>query len=86
MPTTWLCRSGGVRGKATVELFPADEVERLARETGFQRRERKLDPVAFLLTLALETGPKIQKSVADLHRVGSQKSGPGPSPEERATN
>jgi hypothetical protein len=39
--------------QAIVELFPADEVEHLARETGFQRRERKLDPVAFLLTLAL---------------------------------
>ncbi len=39
--------------QAIVELFPADGVERLARETGSQRRERKLDPVAFLLTLAL---------------------------------
>lgn len=55
--------------QAIVELFPADEVERLARETGFQRRERKLDTVAFLLILALETRPKIQKAVADLHQA-----------------
>lgn len=35
------------------DLFPVDEVQRLAKETGFQERERKLDVVAFLLTLAL---------------------------------
>jgi hypothetical protein len=48
-------------------------VKRLARETDFQRRERKLDPVAFLLTLILETGPDIQKAVADLHQAYSDR-------------
>ena len=55
--------------QAIVDLFPADEVQRLAKETGFQQRERKLDVVSFLLTLALETGPEIQKAVADLHQA-----------------
>ena len=39
--------------QASLDLFPADEVRRLAKETGFQERERKLDVVDFLLTLAL---------------------------------
>lgn len=55
--------------QAIVELFLTDHVERLVRETDFQRRERKLDPVALLLTLALAAEPEVQKAVADLHQT-----------------
>lgn len=48
---------------AFVALYPPRVIERIARETGFVRRYRKLDPVAFVHTLVFETGPEIQRTL-----------------------
>ncbi|MGC2034455.1 MAG: IS4 family transposase [Thermoplasmata archaeon] len=52
--------------KAFLALFPPRVVQRIARESGFVRRHRKLDPVAFLYTLAFETGPQLQRTLDGL--------------------
>ncbi len=49
--------------EAFVSLYPPKVIERIARETGFVRRYRKLDPVAFVHTLVFETGPEIQRTL-----------------------
>jgi putative transposase len=47
-------------------LFPPKEIRRLAKESGFIKRHRKLDPVAFLYALAFDTGPKLQRTLDGL--------------------
>jgi putative transposase len=51
---------------AFLTLFPPHVVQRIARESGFVRRHRKLDPVAFLYTLAFETGPQLYRTLEAL--------------------
>jgi hypothetical protein len=55
--------------QALLDLFPEAEVDRLARETGFLQHHRKLDPVAFLYSLALEVGPEIERSLEELRHT-----------------
>jgi hypothetical protein len=50
--------------EAFAALFPARVVQRIARESGFVRRHRSLDPVAFRYPLASETGPPPQRTLA----------------------
>jgi len=52
--------------EAFLLLFPPRVIQRIARESGFIRRHRKLDPVAFLYTLAFETGPQLQRTIEAL--------------------
>ncbi len=59
--------------EAFVALFPPRVVQRIARESGFVRRHRKLDPVAFLYTLAFETGPQLQRTLAALRDVYNKR-------------
>ena len=54
---------------ALTDLFPPDEIRRLAGESGFVERYRKLDPVAFLLTLVLDTGPEIERTLDGLRHA-----------------
>jgi putative transposase len=63
--------------EAFVTLFPPRVVQRIARESGFVRRHRKLDPVAFLYTLAFETGPQLQRTLEAL-RDAYNKQTPDP--------
>jgi IS4 transposase len=51
------------------DLFPPDEVRRMAEESGFVKRYRQLDPVAFLLTLVLDTGPEIERTLRGLQHA-----------------
>ncbi|MGI0130645.1 MAG: IS4 family transposase [Thermoplasmata archaeon] len=59
--------------EAFVTLFPPRVIQRIARESGFVRRHRKLDPVAFLYTLAFETGPQLQRTLAALRDVYNKR-------------
>ena len=52
--------------EAFLTLLPPRVIQRIARETGFVQRHRKLDPVAFRYTLAFETGPQHQRTVEAL--------------------
>ena len=52
--------------EAFLTLLPPRVIQRIARETDFVQRHRKLDPVAFLYTLAFETGPQLQRTVEAL--------------------
>ncbi len=48
--------------------FPPELLRRLADESGFVQRERRIDPVAFFLTLVLDFGIGLQRSLALLKR------------------
>ena len=63
--------------EAFLDLFPPRVVQRIAHESGFVQRHRKLDPVAFLYTLAFETGPQLQRTLEAL-RDAYNKQTPDP--------
>lgn len=56
-----------------LELFPSEVLQRIAEETGFVRRHRKVDPVAFFWTITLEAGVYLQGSLEQLRFVYNQK-------------
>lgn len=56
-------------------LLPGDELQRIARNTGFVQRRRKLDPVAMFWTLALGFGAGTQRSFSSLRRLYGRMSG-----------
>ena len=58
---------------AFVSLFPPRVIQRIAEESGFVRRYRKLDPVAFLYTLAFETGPQLQRTIEALRHAYNRR-------------
>lgn len=51
------------------ELFPNQTLLRLAEQSGFVQRYRKLDPVAFFWAVALEAGVQLQRSLDQLRIV-----------------
>ena len=57
-----------------LELYPSEALIRLAEESGFVRRYRKLDPVAFFWAVVLEAGVYLQRSLDQLRNVYNQKS------------
>ena len=59
--------------EAFLDLLPPREIQRIARETGFVQRHRKLDPVAFLYTLAFESGPQLQRTVEALRDAYNER-------------
>jgi putative transposase len=63
--------------EAFLTLFPPRVIQRIARESGFVRRYRKLDPVAFLYTLAFDTGPQLHHTLEALRDAYNRRT-PGP--------
>lgn len=51
-----------------VRAFPPELLHRFAIESGFLQRQRKIDPVAFFLTLVLDYGVGLQRALALLKR------------------
>ncbi|MGA7923340.1 MAG: IS4 family transposase, partial [Thermoplasmata archaeon] len=52
-----------------LELFPSNVLTRLAKESGFIQRHRKVDPVAFFWAVTLEAGVYLQRSLDQLRHV-----------------
>ena len=59
-------KRGEVEG-ALRELISDSEIKRIAKETGFIERERKIKPVPFFWALVLGFGVDLQRSLAGLH-------------------
>ncbi len=58
---------------ALLELFPSEVLTRLAEESGFIRRYRKVDPVAFFWAVTLEAGVYLQRSLDQLRHVYNER-------------
>jgi putative transposase len=56
-----------------LELFPSKVLQNLAEESGFVKRHRKVDPVAFFWAVTLEAGVYLQRSLEQLRFVYNQK-------------
>ena len=56
-----------------LELYPAEVLTRLAEESGFIRRYRKIDPVAFFWAVTLEAGVYLQRSLDQLRQVYNEQ-------------
>jgi putative transposase len=54
-------------------LYPSEVLTRLAEESGFIRRYRKVDPVAFFWAVTLEAGVYLQRSLDQLRHVYNRK-------------
>jgi hypothetical protein len=52
-----------------LELYPAETLTRLAEHSGFIRRYRKVDPVAFFWAVTLEAGVYLQRSLDQFRHV-----------------
>lgn len=49
-------------------LFPRERVERIARESGFTKRQRKIKPYLFFWSLVLGFGVRLQRTLESLRR------------------
>ena len=49
-------------------LFPEETIKRIARDTGFIKRERVVHPVAFFWAVVLGFGTHLQRTLSDLRR------------------
>jgi IS4 transposase len=56
-----------------LELYPARTLTRLAEQSGFIRRYRKVDPVAFFWAVTLEAGVYLQRSLDQLRHVYNER-------------
>jgi len=56
-----------------LELFPTEVLQRIAKDSGFIQRHRKVDPVAFFWAVTLEAGVYLQRSLEQLRFVYNQK-------------
>jgi putative transposase len=54
-------------------LFSPDWLRQTAKETGFVRRERKIDPALMFWVLALGFGVQLQRTLASLRRLYEEK-------------
>ena len=52
--------------EALTRLLPSETIEQFARETGFVRRERKVNPIAFLWILTLDFGVELHRHLQEL--------------------
>ncbi len=52
--------------EALARLLPSETIDQFARETGFIRRERKVNPIAFLWTLVLDFGVELRRHLEEL--------------------
>ena len=55
------------------ERIPSEVLSPIAAETGFLRRHRKVDPVAFFRAVTLEAGAYLRRFVEQLRFVDTQK-------------
>jgi putative transposase len=55
------------------ELYPPEVLTRLAEESWFIRRYRKIDPVAFFWAVTLEAGVYLQRSLDQLRHVYNER-------------
>ncbi len=56
-----------------LELFPPKVLRRLAQDSGFIQRHRKVDPVAFFWAVTLEAGVYLQRSLEQLRFAYNHK-------------
>jgi len=56
-------------------LFPPGDIERMAHETGFIKRNRVLEPVPFFWAIVLGFGTFLQRTLAGLRRTYREESG-----------
>jgi len=49
-------------------LFPQEEVDRIADETGFTKRHRKVEPYIFFWSIVLGFGVQLQRTLESLRR------------------
>ncbi len=56
-------------------LFPREKVERIARETGFTKRQRKIEPYLFFWSLVLGFGVQLRRTLESLRRGYSDMAG-----------
>jgi len=54
-------------------LFPPDTVERIARETGFTKRIRKIEPYPFFWNLVMGFGVQLQLTLESLMKGASSE-------------
>ena len=54
-------------------LFPPEWLRKTARETGFVKRERKIDPALMFWALVLGFGVQLQRTLASLRRTYEEK-------------
>ena len=54
-------------------LFSPEWLRETAKETGFTKRERKIDPVLMFWTLALGFGVQLQRTLASLRRLYEER-------------
>jgi hypothetical protein len=54
-------------------LFSPEWLRETAKETGFIKRERKIDPVLMFWTLALGFGVQLQRTLASLRRLYEER-------------
>lgn len=60
---------------ALASLLPEDRVRAIARETGFVKRQRDVDPVAFLWVLVLGFGVRMQRTFEGLRKSYAEETG-----------
>lgn len=56
-------------------IFSPRTIKRIARETGFIKRDRVLDPVAFFWAMVLGFGTQMQRTLADVRRIYGELTG-----------
>ena len=54
-------------------LFSPDLLRKMAKETGFVKRERKIDPALMFWSLTLGFGVQLQRTLASLRRLYEEK-------------
>ena len=67
-----------VNGSIVIEeelnnLFSPEWLRETAKETGFIKRERKIDPVLMFWTLVLGFGVQLQRTLASLRRLYEER-------------
>ena len=67
-------QSIGIRETLT-SMLPAEELERLARESGALRRRRKIDPAAMFWCVVLGFGAGRERTLAGLRRSYARATG-----------
>jgi len=56
-------------------VFPDDWIRKTARQTGYVKRQRKIDPVAFFWTLVLGSSAGPERTVSTFRRIYEQATG-----------
>ena len=54
-------------------LFSAEWLRKAAKETGFVKRDRKIDPALMFWSLTLGFGVQLQRTLASLRRLYEEK-------------